>query len=217
LKACVAPELVLTDEDRAAGPVTGRFRRRTQVADSREQRRLVARVVARAKAGDGDALRFLYIRYADNVYGYVRSMVRDDHEAEDITQQVFAKVLTAIARYEERSLPFSAWILRVAHNVAIDHVRARRAVPCEDVRGSDTPFDDRATECRRDFCDALEELTHEQRSVLVLRHVVGLAPGEIAHRMGKSEDSIHGLHHRGRRAVRRSLVEWSGAPMSRHR
>jgi RNA polymerase sigma-70 factor (ECF subfamily) len=49
--------------------------------------------------------------------------------------------------------------------------------------------------------------------VLVLRHVVGLAPGEIAERMGKSEDAVHGLHHRGRRAVRRSLAARSGAPM----
>jgi RNA polymerase sigma-70 factor (ECF subfamily) len=111
-------------------------------------------------------------------------------------------------------MPFSAWILRVAHNAAIDHVRVRRPVPCEEVRGTDTPQDERATECRRDFCDALEELTQEQRNVLVLRHVVGLAPGEIAVQMGKSEDAIHALHYRGRRALRRSLLERSAAPMA---
>ena len=76
-----------------------------------------------------DALRFLYLRYADNVYGYVCSIVRDEHEAEDVTQQIFAKLLTTLDRYEPRQVPFSAWILRVAHNAAIDHVRARRPVP----------------------------------------------------------------------------------------
>jgi RNA polymerase sigma-70 factor, ECF subfamily len=200
-----------------SGPKNGCFRPRAELDDGDEVRTLTAEAVQRAQLGDREAMRYLYVRYADNVFGYVRSIVHDEHDAEDVTQQIFAKMMVVIGRYEQRAMPFSAWILRVAHNVAIDHVRARRAVPCENVRGSDTPFEDRATECRWDFCDALEELTHEQRSVLVLRHVVGLAPGEIAARMGKSEDSIHGLHHRGRRAVRRSLVARNGAPMSRHR
>ena len=200
-----------------SGTKLGCFRPRAELDDRDEVRRLTAWAVQHAQRGDREAIRYLYVRYADNVYGYVRSIVHDEHDAEDVTQHVFAKIMVVIGKYEQRSMPFSAWILRVAHNVAIDHVRARRAVPCEEVRRSDTPYDERAIECRRDFCDALEELSQEQRSVLVLRHVVGLAPGEIAKRMGKSEDSIHGLHHRGRRAVRRSLVKQSGAPMSVHR
>jgi RNA polymerase sigma-70 factor, ECF subfamily len=182
--------------------------------DERDPRGLTADAVRAAKRGDGDALRYLYLRYADNVFGYVRSIVRDDYDAEDVTQQVFAKLIVVIGRYEQRSMPFAAWILRVAHNAAIDHVRVRRPVPCEEVRGTDTPLDDRAAECRRDFCEALEELSQEQRNVLVLRHVVGLAPGEIALQLGKSEDAIHALHYRGRRALRRSLVERSAAPMA---
>jgi RNA polymerase sigma-70 factor (ECF subfamily) len=196
-----------------SGPKRGCFRARADLDDRAEIRSLTSWAVENAKRGDREAIRYLYVRYADNVYGYVYSIVHDEHDAEDVTQHVFTKIIVVIGKYEQRAMPFSAWILRVAHNVAIDHMRARRAVPCEDVRGSDTPLDERATECRRDFCDALEELTQEQRSVLVLRHVVGLAPGEIAERMGKSEDAVHGLHHRGRRAVRRSLAERSGAPM----
>jgi RNA polymerase sigma-70 factor (ECF subfamily) len=199
------------------GPRNGCFRARAEVDDRAEVRSMTAWAVQHAKRGDPEAIRYLYVRYADNVFGYVRSIVQDDHDAEDVTQHVFAKVMVVIGKYEQRAIPFSAWILRVAHNVAIDHVRARRAVPCDEVRGSDAPSDERATECRQDLCDALARLTPEQRNVVVLRHVVGLAPGEIAERMGKSEDSIHGLHHRGRCAVRRSLVEWRGAPMCRHR
>ena len=67
--------------------------------------------------------------------------MRDEHEAEDVTQHIFAKLLTALARYEPRVVPFSAWILRVAHNAAIDHVRARRPVPIEEVRSPDAADD----------------------------------------------------------------------------
>src|SRR3954451_21410515 len=97
----------------------------------------VMRAVRHAKAGDIDALHYIYARYADSVLGYVRSIVSDHHEAEDVTQNVFAKLITAIRKYERRNVPFSAWILRVARNAALDYVRARRAVPFEEVRTSD--------------------------------------------------------------------------------
>ena len=93
----------------------------------------IDRAVAAAKTGDMEAIRFLYLRYKDNVYGYVLSIVREQHEAEDCTQQVFMKLISAIHKYEPRSVPFTAWILRVARNIAIDHLRQRRAVPREEV------------------------------------------------------------------------------------
>ena len=89
----------------------------------------IARAVARAKSGDMDAVHFLYLRYKDNIYGYVLSIVRDAHEAEDVTQTVFMKLISAIHRYEPRQVTFTAWILRVAHNVAIDSLRQRRRCP----------------------------------------------------------------------------------------
>jgi len=208
----VIEELRPTGQDLGAGPVSGRFRRRTQLVDSDEQRRLVARAVARAKAGDSEAIRFLYIRYADNVYGYVRSIVRDEHEAEDVTQHVFAKLLTVIARYEERSLPFSAWILRVARNVAVDHMRRSRALPCEEVRALEEIDESVEADRLQSLSDALGQLPEDQRSVLMLRHLVGLTPGEIAGELGRSKASIHGLHHRGRRALQRELTDLGLAP-----
>src|ERR1700758_2783556 len=89
--------------------------------------------VARAKEGDRDALQFLYVRYSNNIYGYVRSIVRDDHEAEDVTQHVFAKLMTSLVKYDDRGVPFFAWLLRLARNVAIDHLRANRMTPTEHV------------------------------------------------------------------------------------
>src|SRR5947209_19531444 len=105
----------------------------------------VAQAVARAKQGDRAAIRFLYLRYADNIYGYARSIVRNDHDAEDIVQQVFTRMMTAIQSYEQRSVPFSAWLLRITHNMAIDHVRRRARISeePEEAISLDEPAHDR--------------------------------------------------------------------------
>jgi RNA polymerase sigma-70 factor (ECF subfamily) len=188
-----------------------RFRRR-RLEHGKDGEELVLTAVRRAKLGDQDAIRFLYLRYADNVYGYVCSIVRDEHEAEDVTQGIFAKLLTALERYEPRSVPFSAWILRIAHNASIDHMRARRAVPCEEVRSVDDEDFDVSRERARDLHTALEKLPLEQRDVIVMRFVLGLSPREIAERIGRSEDAVHGLQHRGRTTLRRELTALQSAP-----
>jgi RNA polymerase sigma-70 factor, ECF subfamily len=207
------PRSYYAPDDAAAGVLHGRFRRRTAFSDDPDRRDAVARAIVRAKQGDQDAIRFLYVRYADNVYGFVSSIVRDEHEAEDVTQHVFAKLLTVLPRYEPRDVPFSAWILRVARNVAVDHMRQRRAVPCEDVwDAGERSDDDVRHERSMSLRDALATLPDEQREVIVLRHLVGLSPGEIGRRLGRSEPSIHGLHHRGRGALRTALSDCELAP-----
>lgn len=177
--------------------------------------RLVSRAVKLAQAGDREALGFLYARYADNIYGYVHSIVHDRHEAEDVTQQVFAKLIHVIDKYEERDVPFFAWILRVARNVAVDHIRGQRSIPVEEVRASDEGDGDPAGNGRMgDLTDALSRLPLAQREVLVLRHFAGFSPPEIAERTGRSEGSIHGLHHRGRRALKADLETRGAAPVT---
>ena len=170
--------------------------------------------VARAKEGDREAMRFLYVSYSHNIYGYVRSIVRDDHEAEDVTQHVFAKLMTTIGKYDDRGVPFFAWLLRLARNVAIDHLRANRATPIESVPETGAAYNADIDQVQM-VRDALATLPEEQREVVVLRHVVGLAPGEIADRMGRTESSIHGLHHRGRRALQRELIALEASPVTR--
>lgn len=197
-----------------AGVLAGKFRRVSRLTDDEASNRAVSQAVARAKQGDREALRYLYIRYADHVYGYVASVVRDDFEAEDVTQHVFAKLMLKLDKYEPREVPFSAWIIRVARNVAVDHMRQRRAVPCEEVRelqphgGEDESSRHRSLDLR----DALAALPDDQRQVVVMRHLVGLSPGEIADKLGRTEPSIHGLHHRGRGALRSILTEMECGP-----
>ena len=196
------------------GATSAGFRARSALQDEKGSDALLLKAVLRAKEGDRDALRFLYVRYADNIYGYVRSIVRDDHEAEDITQQLFSKLTFALSRYEPRSVPFAAWILRVARNLALDHLRTKRAIPCEEVRPVDSVADDYSFERSRALQDALDALPPDQRQVLILRHVAGMSPGEIARSLGKTEGSIHGLHHRGRRTLQRELSELGAGPVT---
>jgi len=175
---------------------------------------LVSRAIRRAQEGDRVAIGFLYARYADSVYGYVRSIVRNHHEAEDITQQVFVKLIKVIVKYEEQDVPFFSWIVRVARNAAFDHMRYNRLVPVEEVRDVDARVraDSGSLARKEALRDVLEDLPKAQREVLLLRHLAGLTPAEIAGMTGKSEGSIHGLHHRGRRAAAAELRSRGLAP-----
>jgi RNA polymerase sigma-70 factor (ECF subfamily) len=192
---------------------TGRFIR---VADPKADERngLLGSAIARAKQGDTNALHFIYVQYADDVYGFVNSIVRDHHEAEDITQNLFAKLMRIIGKYEQREVPFSAWILRVARNAALDHMRARRQIPFEEVRTSDEGHDQVGFERFQSIRMALDRLPGDQREVLILRHIAGLTPPEIADVLDKTESSIHGLHHRGRGALQAALRELEAAPVT---
>lgn len=188
-----------------------------QRATTAQQGGLDRRAIAAAKRGDWDGIHYLYVHYADDVLAYVQSIVHDHHAAEDITQNVFVKLTTAIAKYEERSVPFAAWIMRVARNAALDHLRARRQIPVEEVRTSEPRNGELASERRACLVEALASLPREQRRVLCLRHMSGLSPLEIAQKLGKTESAVHGLHHRGREALKSMLIELEAAPQTARR
>ncbi len=174
--------------------------------------RRIRLAIARAKEGDREAIRLLYIHYSGNVYGYIRSLVRDDAEAEDLTQQIFLKLFAAIGRYTDRGVPFSAWLLRLARNAALDHLRKRHPELMEDVGHRDEQDEHDLLEQVSDVRAALRTLPLDQRRVVFLRHVMGLTPREIALQIGRTESSVHGLHHRGRRALQRELLRLDVAP-----
>jgi RNA polymerase sigma-70 factor (ECF subfamily) len=201
------------DDSRYSGVSNGRFQRRARL-DRDERPDELKNVIARAKAGDRDAFRYLYQRFAGNIFGYARSIVRDEHDAEDVTQQVFTRMMTAIANYEDRGVPFSAWLLRIAHNMSIDHMR-RRVVVAEDVHQAEERVDsEHAHHLSLSLREALAELPDGQREVVLLRHVAGWSPTEIAEKLGRSEDAVHGLHHRGRRQLKATLRALDAAPVA---
>jgi RNA polymerase sigma-70 factor (ECF subfamily) len=138
----------------------------------------------------------------------------DPHDAEDVTQALFAKLLTTIVRYEQREVPFAAWILRVARNASLDHIRSRRQIPVKEVHRADEPDEQVGFERSQSLRAAFERLPEEQREVLLLRHIRGMSPSEVAASLGKSEGAVHGLHHRGRKALRLALLELEAGPVT---
>ncbi len=174
---------------------------------------LVRAAIASAQKGDMEGLNFLYARYSSVVLRYVNSVVKNEHEAEDITQNIFLKLFSVIHTYEPRGVPFLGWVLRIARNTSLDHLRARRAIPCEEVPSFGEDLHQVDSERRIDLCWALAQLPEEQRSVLVLRHIHGLSPSEIARVLGKTESSIDGLHHRGRKNIQSMLRDLGAAPV----
>lgn len=179
--------------------------------DDAGERRVRALVVA-AQAGDRDAMQALYVDFAPLVHAHVSRFVANRDDAEDVTQHTFAKLITELARYEPGAAPFRAWLLRVARNVAIDDRRRVRAFPYAELDGTRASGDDGAIEARASLCEALSTLTEGQRDVLILRHLVGLTPEEIATRLGRSLRSVYCLHHRGRAIACSVLDELGSAP-----
>jgi RNA polymerase sigma-70 factor, ECF subfamily len=195
----------LRDENVAGGGSNDSI---ASASDSGRERRAIVAL----RRGQMDALHYLYVRHSDTVFGVVRSVVRDHHDAEDVTQSVFAKLPRIIGRYQERAVPFRAWIVRVARNAALDHLRGKRQIPVEEVRLTDTGSDLGTLARSRALLIGLSQLPPEQRRVIAMRHFAGMAPGEIAEKLDKSEPSIHGLHHRGRATLREILSDLDVAP-----
>lgn len=170
-----------------------------------------------AAAGSAEAFGVLYDHYAPQLLRYFLARVRGDGVADDLLQQVFLKAWQALPRYEERGLPFGAWLFRMAHNQVIDHYRTRRShAPLE---GVDPPADD--TESDADLIAgeraaavqrAMDRLSEDHRRVLVLRFVLEKSAREVGEIMGRREVTIRGLQHRALRALR-AVLEDSGVPL----
>jgi RNA polymerase sigma-70 factor, ECF subfamily len=173
--------------------------------------RRIRRLVTAAQAGDREAMHGLYVSFAPGLRAYLARIV-GRHDAEDVTQQVFAKLMGELPNYRAGEAPFSAWLMRVARNLAVDHLRRSRLVPCAEIRGRETLADDSGRECTASLREALSGLPPAQREVLLLHHLVGLSAGEIADSLGRSVHSVHCLHNRGRSAARTALDRLGAGP-----
>jgi RNA polymerase sigma-70 factor (ECF subfamily) len=160
-------------------------------------------LIARAKAGDGDAISALYERYAPQIQRYIAARLGDPVQAEDVCADVFVKVLESLARYEDRGWPFSAWLYRIAYARTIDVLRQsrrRHAVPLDERQlGALEPPDDAVMSriAYHEIKGAMDILTREQQIVLRLRFDEDRSLAEIAQSLGRSVGSVKALQHRG--------------------
>jgi RNA polymerase sigma-70 factor (ECF subfamily) len=176
---------------------------RAAEAPGKDSTEAVRRLVERAQEGDREALEELYLLHFDRIYSYLHMSVGNRHDAEDLTTQTFLKMLESIKRFRWQAAPFSAWLFRIAHNLAMDHFRAtRRWQPEEEVPepvGETEPSAEVAalqSIGRQSMLDLIEGLSQEQRQVLTLKFVFNLPNAEVATVLGKTEGAIKSLQHR---------------------
>src|SRR5438270_10612321 len=154
---------------------------------ARESTDQVRKLVERAQQGDRAAIEELYLIHFDRIYSYLHMSVGNKHDAEDLTTQTFLKMLESINRFRWQAAPFSAWLFRIAHNLAMDHFRSRRRwQPEEDV--PEPPGDEEQSAelaamqslGRQSMLELIENLSHEQQQVLTLKFVFNFPNADVA-------------------------------------
>jgi len=172
----------------------------------------LTRLVERAQQGNRDALEDLYLIHFDRIYSYLHMSVGNRHDAEDLTTQVFVKMIESIGKFRWRSAPFSAWLFRIAHNLAMDHFRAnKRWQPEEEVPepdpGEGSAAEEEALQSigRQSMLELIEKLSNEQQQVLTLKFVFNFSNAEAATILDKTEGAIKSLQHRALASLQRQL------------
>lgn len=168
-------------------------------------------LLERAKQFEAGALEALYDRYAARVYAYIYRRVSDAQLAEDLTGDVFVRVIQAIQSERFWHTSFQAWLFRIAHNRVIDHYRRRPETP--ELRlneGFAATEDDPASVVsdrlsHQQLGTAIRRLTSDQQHVLALRFGEEMTAREVAEVVGKSVGAVEALQHRALTALRRVL------------
>ncbi|HYZ17933.1 MAG TPA: sigma-70 family RNA polymerase sigma factor [Gaiellaceae bacterium] len=180
---------------------------------SRTPAKAVRRLVEQAQRGNRGALEELYLLHFDRIYSYLHLSVGNRHDAEDLTTQTFLRMLEAIGRFRWREVPFSAWLFRIAHNLAMDHFRASKRVQSEDEvpeppGTEELSAEDQAMRSmgRAGMLELIARLSPEQRQVLTLKFLYGFANGEVASILGKTEGAVKSLQHRALASLQKHVA-----------
>ncbi len=163
-----------------------------------------------AARGDKEAFSLLYERYVRRIYNYIFYRTGNQHDAEDLTERVFFRALNHIQSYNNRGLPFSAWLYRIAHNLVANWYRdtkRRKEVPLEDHAYTISRGDLPETEMVKDqeiegLMEALRDLPNDRQNLLILKFVERLSNEEIAQILGRTEGAVKSLYHRTLIALR---------------
>ena len=176
------------------------------------------RLVVRIQRGDAAAFDRLYMRYFDRVYAYARVALRDEHEAEDVAQQVFGNVIQALPRYRIREdSSFRAWLFRITRNVVLRTLskngRLALEEPAELDRRLESPVPKAPFSLEwlsdKDLAMLVERLPLSQRQVILLRYVFEFRTEDIASTLERSPVAIRMLEHRAMRGLEARLeVMW---------
>ena len=177
----------------------------------------VLTLIPACQRGDAGAVEGLYDLYADRIYHYVLARTGDVSAAEDLTAEVFLRVIQHVHRFKldtaRPSASVSAWLYRIAANLVADHHRVRQRRPTvsiEDDASLISAAPDPSQQAERSdalerLSGALEELTEEQRLVVVCKFGEDMSNAQAAAWLGKTEGAIEALQHRALRTLCRLL------------
>lgn len=205
------------------------FVQRLEPSDEQAEDADTARLVTRLQAGESEVFSELYMRYFDRIYGYLRVLLRDRDEAEDVTQQVFLAVFEQIGSYERRAQPFRAWLFTIMRNKAFtllrknqrwvaadpDEVSRIREENGNDVHDEDLHALDWISD--RDLLMFVERLPIAQRQVLLLRYMLDLSDSQVAEVLGRSREDVRALQYRATKFLRARLAAIGRTPKTRER
>ena len=166
--------------------------------------------LARAAQGENEAFGVLYERYVGRIYNYIYYRTGNAFEAEDLTERVFLRAMRHIHNYENRGLPFSAWLYRIAHNLVANWHRdnsRRKEIPLDDAilsqqRSEHPERELMRTEEREGLLRMLRTLPPERQQLLILKFIDHLSNAEIGQIMGRTEGAVKSLYHRTLTALR---------------
>jgi RNA polymerase sigma-70 factor (ECF subfamily) len=171
-------------------------------------------MIARAQKGDSGVITALYEQNRLGVFRFLYYRVGDTQTAEDLTSEVFLRMITALESYRPQNTSFEAWLYQIARNLSIDYYRKasiRNHLPLEENLTVETQDVDKTVErslTHEHLKRALAKLNEVQRDVIVLRFVNGLPISVVAQTLHKSEDSIKSLQRRALSELRAILNEW---------
>ncbi len=170
-------------------------------------------LIEAAGNGDNDAFGLLYERYVRKIYNYIYYRTGNVNEAEDLTAKVFHRAFKHIETYNQRGVPFSAWLYRIAHNLVANWYRDRsrkKEVALDDQIPGTFHFDfpesvlEKTQESEK-MLSAIRNLTPERQQLIILKFVEGLSNVEIGQIMRKSEGAIKSLYHRTLESLRKEI------------
>ncbi len=169
-------------------------------------------LVQRAKNGDKDALATLYETYFDSIYRYVLARVGESADAEDLTEEVFLRMLRAVHSFQWQQIGFAPWLFRIAHNLVVDYLRRRtyrrsrmNYIAATFIDSVEITEEIEQKLDNQDLNEAVEQLSAAQRDVITLRFAAGLSVAETASALGKRTGNVKVLQHNALAALRRIL------------
>ncbi len=169
-------------------------------------------LIRAAQRGNEQAFGELYNAYVHDIYRYILYRVGNSDTAQDITAEVFLRVVEGLIRYQDRQIPLLAWLYRIAHARVIDYYRhMRRARDPEDIDSVELSADDdldsdlMLTFHQQKIHEAIHKLPSDQQQVILLRFIEGYNIQKTAEMLGKSLGAVKMIQRRALQAMNLEL------------